>query len=155
MMLGVEVVVMVMTVNYGKTMRMVAVGSNAAPVPTGPVVAVPPGIGRPGGGGVPIHHKGGGRTIVVAPTPIVRPVHKVAMDIVERAARPHERWEGIDGLGVGVDILYDDHPVPIGHGLIPDCIGVLLGGLDVGVGVRDVDFFVGGRFCHDHGGALV
>lgn len=112
---------MVMRVGHRDAVRVVAVDADAAPVPTGAVVAHAPVVRRVRVVAVPAHHQRPRRPVVVDPAVVVRVVeHEVAVDVVVPGAAPVHAREGLDWIGVRVDVRDDLDAVPGGELVVAD-----------------------------------
>ncbi len=103
------------------TVGVVAVMTDAAPVPTSPVVTDAPAIGDPRIVVVPHVDERHGRPVVVRPrVPVGIPEHERAVDIVVPAPGPVDAWEGLDRLGVRVHVGDDDDLLATRQRLVSD-----------------------------------
>lgn len=125
---------------------MVAVVTDATPIPTASVVTDAPAIGDPWIVVVPDPDQRRGRAVVVGPrVPVGIPEHERALDIVVPASGPVDAWERLDRLGIRVHVG-DNHDLIAGRQrLVADRLGRIVAGrwrvvlvLHVDVGVRDV-----------------
>jgi hypothetical protein len=128
------------------TICMPPVMTDAAPIPTAPVVADAPAIGDPWIVVVPDPDQRRGRAVVVGPRiPVRIPEHERALDIVVPTAGPVDAWERLDRLGVRVHVRDDHDLIAARQRLVADGLGRIVAGrrcvvlvLHVDVGVRDV-----------------
>lgn len=148
--LRVLAVVMVVVMHDRQAVGVIAVHAHASPVPTGSVVPDAPGVGRPRVVVVPVDDQRRGRSVVVAPAPVVGPIHEVAVHVVVPATRPIHARERFDRIGIGVDVFDDDDFVARGQCLVADGVGVGLRRFGVAVRLDDVDFLLRRRL-RDHG----
>jgi hypothetical protein len=106
---------------------VVAVVADPAPVPTGPVVTDPPGVGDPRVVVIPHDHQRRRRTPVVAPhAPVGVPEDERAVHVVVPAPGPVDPREGLDRLGVGVHVGHDHDLFAARHRLVADHLRRLL-----------------------------
>lgn len=111
----------VMRVGHRDAIRVIAVHTDATPVPTGPVVADTPVVRGVGVVAVPARDQRSGRSVVRDPPAVVGVVeHKIAVHVVVPAPRPIHARERLDRLDVRVRVRHDLDAIAGGQVVITD-----------------------------------
>lgn len=119
--IGPVIVVMVMIGDDRQSVRVIAVVTDAAPVPTGSVEADAPRVRCPRVVVVPTHDQRTGRTPVVRPTAVHIAVEdEVAVDVVVPATAPVHARERVECLGIRVHVRDDLDARAVGHRVVAD-----------------------------------
>ncbi len=133
------IVVVVMLVHDRQAVRVIAVATDAAPIPARTIESGAPVVGRPRVVAVPTRHQRCRRAPVVAPAAVrVVVEHEVAVDVVVPAAAPIHAGEGLDRFGIAVNVGDDLDAVAVGQRVVPEHRAVCGGRRGRGHGALDV-----------------